>query len=53
MSSIRLSNEWIEKNQGRAHQIMQENFIEKMQRYDKFKRDFVCEDDEDLEMVYC
>jgi len=48
--TIPQANDWILKNQGKAPEILQQKFTEKMQNYDKFKRDFSC-NIEDFEMV--
>lgn len=41
--TIQQTNEWITKNQGqeKVTKILQDKFIEKMQKYDKFKRQFI------------
>ena len=48
--SIPQANEWILKNQGKATEILQQKFTEKMDTYDKFKRDFGCRH-QDINMV--
>ena len=48
--TIPQANEWILKNQGKATEILQQKFTEKMDTYDKFKRDFGCRH-QDINMV--
>lgn len=44
------ANDWILKNQGKAREILHQKFTEKMESYNKFKREFGCPH-EDFEMV--
>jgi hypothetical protein len=52
MMTIPQSNDWILKNQDRVEEILAEKFTEKMQAFNKFKREFSCLYD-DFEMISC